>query len=55
MKARNADITYPLLDAVGTCLVEGTVGGDVMLNLGIGELLEGDIGGGRKSEGERPC
>ena len=40
----HTDIAYPLLDAVGTCLVEGTVMGDVIVDFVVAQLLEGDVG-----------
>ena len=46
IEARNAYITYPLLNAIGSCLVEGAIGGDVMMDLVISKLLEGDISSG---------
>lgn len=48
VKARNTDISYPLLNAIGSSLVEGVVGFYIMTYLIIGELLEGDIGGDRE-------
>ncbi len=38
-----ADVAYPLLYAVGTCLVHGAVVGDVVAYLVVGEGGEGDI------------
>ena len=38
------DIADPLLNTVGTCLVEGTVVVHVIMNLLVRECLEGDIG-----------
>ena len=48
IEARNTDISYPLLNAIGSSLVEGVVGFYIMTYLIIGELLEGDIGGDRE-------
>ena len=43
IEGRHADIAYPLLNAIGTSLVEGTVMGDVIVDLVVREGLEGDI------------
>jgi hypothetical protein len=48
IEARNTDISYPLLNAIGSSLVEGVVGFYIMMYLIIGEQLEGDIGGDRE-------
>ena len=45
VKTCDTNIAYPLLNAVGAGLVEGAIMLDIMLYLGIAELLEGDVGG----------
>ena len=42
--ARDADHAYPLLDAVGAGLVEGTVGVDIMGDFVVGKVAEEDVG-----------
>ena len=43
MKTGDTDIADPLLDAIGTSLVERLVTGDLIADLLIAERLEGDI------------
>ena len=49
VKSCDADIAYPFLNAVGASLIEGLVFCDVIVDLIVGELLEGDVGGNGKA------
>ena len=42
--AGTSDVTNPFLHAVGAGFVEGTVFGDIMIDLGVGKVGEGDVG-----------
>ena len=44
VELRDADIAYPLLDAVGAGFIEGTVMGDIIVDFVVRERLEGDVG-----------
>ncbi len=48
-EARDADVTNPLLNAIGSSLVKGTVVSDVIVDFVVGEFGKGHKAGRRKS------